>query len=338
VKAPGWFLGCGATFALVICLGGLVAVTGGSPFNPGALSAEHPQARAISGFVSHADFEARCELCHTPFVGPDPPRCTMCHTDVRDQIASTKALHGQMKDPNNCIRCHTDHTGRTGGLTRASLAEFPHEQYGFTLVGHQHDYRGAAITCHTCHGIATPIKSGDVARVMISCMDCHGNKDAQFLSDHRREMGDACLDCHDGSDRMKGFNHATVFALVGKHAQVACAKCHVNGRYPGTPRDCAACHADPQVHRGKFGTDCAACHTTTAWRPASLFMHTFPLDHGNMGKASACAVCHPTAYATDTCYGCHAHTPAQIANVHLKANIRDYQNCAKCHPTGKKKE
>jgi hypothetical protein len=257
---------------------------------------------------------------------------------VRDQIASSKSLHGQLSNAPDCAHCHTDHKGREAGLTRATVADIPHNQFGFTLIAHQRDYNGAAMTCRSCHAVSTQDKKADGAAVQAACIECHKNKDAKFIAAHRREMGEACLGCHDGSNQMAGFNHARFFPLAGKHAQVACAQCHVNNRYRGTARECAACHPDPQAHRGQFGTGCSACHTTTAWRPARLFMHTFPLNHGNKGKESACAVCHPTNYATDTCYGCHDHTQTQMASVHLKANIRDIQNCAKCHPTGKKRE
>ena len=38
------------------------------------------------------------------------------------------------------------------------------------------------------------------------------------------------------------FNHDAVFPLVGAHATQACAACHKNGVYKGTPRDCVGCH------------------------------------------------------------------------------------------------
>ncbi len=46
------------------------------------------------------------------------------------------------------------------------------------------------------------------------------------------------------------------------HAKPACAACHADGRYVGTPTSCVGCHAGDDQHRGAFGTDCASCHTT----------------------------------------------------------------------------
>jgi hypothetical protein len=317
---------------------GIVAVTGGTPFMPGPLSAEHPLDQPLAGFVTHADFETRCELCHTPFRGPDFARCIQCHTNVRDQMTNAQGLHGQIRNPEDCVACHTDHQGRTVSMTRASPDSFPHNQFGFTLVNHQVDYAKAAITCRTCHSFATQDIKIKSANVLAACVECHREKDAPFVADHRRQMGEACLACHDGTDRLKGFKHASVYPLDGKHAAVACVKCHANNVFRGTPKNCVACHADPPVHRGQFGTDCASCHTVAGWTPARLIKHTFPINHGNQGKESDCKVCHPTNYATNTCYGCHEHTKENVASEHREVNTPDLQNCVKCHATGKKKE
>ena len=103
------------------------------------------------------------------------------------------------------------------------------------------------------------------------------------------------------------------------------------------PHQCIACHEDPKVHRGQFGLDCVRCHTLEAWIPASLTRHTFALDHGDEGDV-ACETCHIETYAENTCYECHDHQPAQMAEVHQVEKIDDYDNCRICHPTGVKDE
>jgi hypothetical protein len=336
VKFVGWFLGCGAMLALIVCVIGISIVAGGTLYNPGPLSAERTQNRALGGFASHAEFETRCELCHAPFQGAQAARCNACHTNVRDQLSATTGVHGNLQNASNCVACHADHKGRTAQLTRTSLIDFPHNQFRFTLARHQRDYANAPMTCRSCHSFAAQNESANVQR---ACIDCHGLKDAAFVADHRKQFGDACASCHDGTNNLQGFDHARVFALTGKHAQVKCAQCHPNNKWRGVSRDCAGCHPDPQVHRGQFGTDCAACHTTTAWKPARLIKHTFPLNHGLRRGESACAVCHPINYAMYTCYGCHEHTPAKIEREHQKERARgDIQNCVKCHPTGREHE
>ncbi len=103
------------------------------------------------------------------------------------------------------------------------------------------------------------------------------------------------------------------------------------------PHQCIACHEDPKVHRGQFGLDCVRCHTLDAWTPASLTRHTFKLDHGDAGDV-ACETCHIETYAENTCYECHDHEPAQMAELHEAEGISEYDNCQSCHPTGAKDE
>jgi hypothetical protein len=158
--------------------------------------------------------------------------------------------------------------------------------------------------------------------------------------------GTECRNCHTehrgahgALTNLASFDHdCAAFKLTGKHTTVSCASCHVNDVYKGTPHDCAACHAEPKVHLGRFGTGCARCHSTSTWEGAT-FEHSFPLTHGGGGKKrKACAVCHTEAnsYQTYTCYGCHRHDPGKTAQKHLRRGVVDIDNCVACHPTGRK--
>jgi mono/diheme cytochrome c family protein len=98
------------------------------------------------------------------------------------------------------------------------------------------------------------------------------------------------------------------------------------------PHACAACHEDPEVHLGQFGTDCSRCHSLEAWAPAQLTRHLFPLDHGEE-RVLSCQVCHEQNYYEHTCYGCHDHEPQQMEEVHIEADIQDFERCVDCHPT-----
>jgi hypothetical protein len=54
-----------------------------------------------------------------------------------------------------------------------------------------------------------------------------------------------CEQCHRPTDATwgsGGFNHNTVFPLIGTHAVQACAACHKGGVYAGTGRNCVDCH------------------------------------------------------------------------------------------------
>ncbi len=99
------------------------------------------------------------------------------------------------------------------------------------------------------------------------------------------------------------------------------------------PHECRACHEEPAIHADRFGLNCSRCHTLQAWKPAQLTRHTFLLDHGGQGKVS-CQTCHTVNYATNTCYECHDHDPADMEVAHLQEEITELENCAECHPTG----
>jgi hypothetical protein len=128
-----------------------------------------------------------------------------------------------------------------------------------------------------------------------------------------------------------------------------CATCHTAHRVPLPTRrspesfsharlrpdaraDCASCHVAPtdQMHR-TADTDCSQCHAADRWLPAS-FEHDdfFVLDRRH---DKACDICHVgNDHSTYTCYGCHAHTERRIRNEHLEEGIRDFEDCAACHP------
>jgi hypothetical protein len=222
-----------------------------------------------------------------------------------------------------------------------ALAGFDHDRLTrFSLARHQVDYQGEELACEACHGeneFSSPI----------DCRSCHEAAAPEFVAGHTVLFGGDCLACHDGLDAAADFEHAAVFPLDGAHVQVDCAACHELGEaflagaaWGARPaRDCVACHAEPEIHAGLFGTDCQRCHTVAAWAPAELTQHTFPLDHGGEGKIP-CQTCHVSTYADYTCTNCHAHDPAATRAEHLEENISaaELAECAACHPTGSEDE
>lgn len=100
------------------------------------------------------------------------------------------------------------------------------------------------------------------------------------------------------------------------------------------PHHCASCHEEPEIHADLFGINCARCHSATAWKPAVLTSHIFLLDHGGEGEVS-CQTCHPAKYGVYDCYACHDnHQYEEMKEVHLAEEIKEFTNCATCHPTG----
>ncbi|MCB8966657.1 MAG: hypothetical protein H6660_07145 [Ardenticatenaceae bacterium] len=207
------------------------------------------------------------------------------------------------------------------------------------------DHAAFADDCTQCHTAFTGIEAA-------GCESCHTTIATQRQEQsglHGRINATDCAACHKehrgpeydlfhaAFDHFSNEHHAALFLLDGAHVDLQCLDCHENDRFIGTDSTCAACHAEPTLHQGLFGTDCAACHTSAGWRPARLARHTFPLDHGGEGEI-ACATCHTdnlTAYSCDAC-----HAPAEMADEHDELNITpaELNACTACHPTGLEEE
>jgi len=200
--------------------------------------------------------------------------------------------------------------------------------------------------CSACHpGITSSQRMGNL------CMDCHTDVRQQI------EAGDSvhgrienvltCRACHTehrGSEVpltvIAHIDHArTGFPLTGGHEKIACASCHKDNVFKETPKSCVSCHAEPAVHRSKFGTDCATCHTTATWKGGRLTQefHTFPLLHGKRNRDGQCSLCHlePNTYRTYSCFGCHEHDRGKMERKHREERVTDISKCVDCHPTGR---
>lgn len=326
-------IGCLAAIAIVVGLAAAVFVSGGAVFSPGPLTALATNGEPLNGFASHAGFENDCNQCHTPFRGVEAARCENCHANVADQRATGNGLHGgiPVEDVARCEACHSDHKGRDFNSAAVTLTNFDHAVAGFALTTHQQLYDGADFACQSCH------TGQGFAFAEQTCTECHAQADAKFMAEHVQSFGENCLGCHDGTGNLANFDHSA-FPLEGKHASVECKACHINKVFKGTSSECVACHAEPEMHVGLFGTDCAACHTANAWSPARFDRpHTFPLDHGEQGLL-ACATCHVATLSEFTCYQCHEQ--AEMIGKHSEEGIPGsrLENCVECHATGQKEE
>ena len=264
--------------------------------------------------------------------GKTPRACSGCHAEP--------AAHQGLFQP-RCVECHTQESWSPARLEGQAFEHF--STTGFSLERHSEDYAAAAMNCKDCHvdgnfqdfdrGVCTACHAGQTGRPI-------DDQKAEFMRQHNEQFGEACMDCHDGVDRLSDFDHTQVFSLNGVHAEIACQDCHADRAFRGTPEECAACHAEPEIHAGFFGLECQLCHTTQAWTPAALGQHDFPLDHGGQGEV-ACETCHPgNVYVEYTCYGCHEHNPEEIQPKHLEEGISlgELAACVNCHPTGMEAE
>jgi hypothetical protein len=266
--------------------------------------------------------------------------CADCHTAL---TAVPRPANAYAFDNATCIDCHTSYQA---GFVVAHVADFgiaclnchdgvdrysgfDHNTLAVPLEG-----RHAEASCASCHGAVRDVNG--FSGLAATCVGCHQDADI-----HQGAYGSDCAGCHTPvAWAQVTFDHnQTGFPLTGAHLNTACAGCHANQRFAGTPSTCVACHAEPQVHLGQFGTDCTSCHSTSTWEGA-VFNHTFPLTHGGEGTIP-CATCHanPQQYTVYTCYNCHAHPQAATQALHQHEGIGgNIDDCARCHATGQEED
>ena len=263
---------------------------------------------------AHAKLEDDCGNCHVRFNrAAQAQLCLDCHKDVAADVRAKSGYHGRLKD-RQCNLCHTEHKGREARIVRLDETRFDHAQTDFPLKG-----RHQALKCESCHAAGTKQRAAPSA-----CASCHRKDDP-----HKGALGAKCETCHAESDWQQArFDHAkTRFPLHHRHAETACATCHAEQRFAGTPRECSACHAKDDAHHGRFGARCASCHTDERWK-ASSFNHDrdthFALRERH--RAVKCDACHRDAPAgvkpQTACASCHAKD-----DVHKGALGRKCEGC-----------
>lgn len=262
-----------------------------------------------------------------PIYSPVPFRtCGDCHEDPHAGRFSNK-----------CAECHSTKSFET----TASGGSFNHALTRYPLKG-----RHARVDCAACHG-ANLVRQKPAFE---TCASCHSDP-------HRGEATLAgtpadCASCH-GLD---GFSPSTYtvqqhaaspYPLEGRHAQVACVKCHTTpvatrgrGLTPvrGAARlrmahdRCADCHAD--AHAGQLATRtdggaCESCHAVAGWAPSTFTVAAharlrLPLE----GR-----------HAEIPCGACHAADrkglPApprgdSLGTAHVAVSLAS-ASCASCH-------
>ena len=185
-----------------------------------------------------------CHVCHTAVVASQKlgTECAGCHRG--DDVHAGKL-------GTDCAQCHSVETWR-GHL------QFDHDFSTFPLVGLH-----VAVPCFACH------RSTSFKEARQACVDCHETDDR-----HKGSLGRDCEACHSVNGwNLWQFDHgkATKFALTGAHAKAACEGCHKQPAHVAKPsQDCAACHAEDDVHLGQFGRQCQRCHVTTTFKAARL--------------------------------------------------------------------
>jgi len=245
--------------------------------------------------------------------------CASCHKS-RSYLAASPGCAACHADPHrgalgpDCARCHS-----AAVPFKETRRGFDHAKTAFPLTGAH-----AAVKCESCHRPG----SWKVEK-FAACADCHRDP-------HRKPLG-TCESCHTTATfRTEKIDHAkTGYPLLGAHASVPCAKCHVQSalKVRITATRCADCHKDP--HRGVFKEDCASCHKETGFRAAS-FDHAartkFPLE----GKhaETPCSACHRNAAAKGAPAADFRGAKSDCASCHADVHRGELGNaCQKCHST-----
>lgn len=133
------------------------------------------------------------------------------------------------------------------------------------------------------------------------------------------------------------------FPLSGKHAELTCQSCHIDGNYADMKNQCADCHAKV-LPAGHYPGLCSDCHFSTTWLEIE-YQH-------DLLVASNCQLCHqknqPLDHYNGQCSACHnvrAWLPAnfnhQVAmatncrNCHLDNRPNNHYDgqCSACHTT-----
>jgi nitrate/TMAO reductase-like tetraheme cytochrome c subunit len=278
-------------------------------------------------FAVHAKVD--CQACHRgqrPFeYATTTTECGGCH--ARAFEATTSPNHVAAGFSRRCEDCH-----RPTAMDWRSSA-FNHTTFPLRGV----HSRTACAQCHTSGYRGTPR----------DCVGCHRpNYDRAQNPNHvTSRFPLQCGSCHQetGWRPASGVDHAlTRFPLTGAHQRVECARCHVGGKYTGTPTQCVACHqadytrtVNPNHASGRFSNDCENCHTTAAWRPATIDHNktAFPLSGAH--QQVECALCHVGGRYAGTpkdCYSCHQKDYTRVTNPNHVAG-RFSTTCDDCHST-----
>jgi Cytochrome c7 and related cytochrome c len=303
-----------------------------------AASASLPVARKTIDFRGQ---KTACAACHTDVHQAElGPSCETCHTVKTFAVTSFSHpgppdFYGGQHTTVACAKCHKA-TSTLAASTRASLP--PRPQVAAT----------PAIARKHAKPIATRFKATPAA-----CAACHADS-------HAGQVGSTCETCHSVAGvkfKADRFTHdKSRFKLAGKHALVACAKCHktetaafpagraTTTRYTGMETTCKTCHAD--VHLGQVSLSCETCHSNDSFKiakythkrgPAGFFVGShvrakceschkpvtgmFPAGRGTtvqFAVSAACMTCHKDVHNGTLGKDCGAcHRPSPLPSAHV---------------------
>lgn len=203
-----------------------------------------------------------------------------------------------------CTDCHKDSVESwdlSGG--------FDHSVAAFSLKG-----RHAKLVCSKCH---LNKRYKPIEHASCGAANCHGDR-------HKGQFGQKeCTECHSRSIESWSAKDTVEhwkanFRLRGRHDQIECSKCHVNGRFkPLEHGGCGipSCHGD--FHKGQTGgKTCTYCHSEdiVSWKVRGIFDHSRVSEFELKGRHAKleCSKCHKKGHlkplehsgcGTSNCHG-----------------------------------
>ncbi len=248
--------------------------------------------RIQTGTGYHRDKKTDCITCHPEHHGEE---FKLIEFDLKtfDHKETGYALTGLHQKVTDCSRCHSGANALPRQWSRSYLLK---ETRCVTCHKDSHNGRLGA-TCDKCHNVNTPFKQGvsnfnhqltafplKGAHAKVDCEKCHRDKKTKekkwsglayklcndcHNNPHQPPFKKECTACHNETSwKVSTFDHnQTRYPLLGKHATLACEKCH-----PATQKSkkiphatCRDCHrTDP--HKGKYTKDCSACHEVAGFQ------------------------------------------------------------------------
>jgi len=268
--------------------------------------------------------------------------CSKCHT--------TKTKAGRrsfLGAKTNCVDCHKKDDKHKGTLGKACEQchteknwkdlKFNHNTTKYKLKG-----KHTKVKCESCHANK---KKGDfkVAKFdTCSASGCHDNRKRGGLTHRKQFTGKKCESCHTVNGwKPSLFKHNNPnykgYKLKGKHARLACKKCHtarpgskVVRFKPISTKSCSGkgCHdtrARGNIHGRQFkGKQCNDCHTVNGWKSVRS-IHDDPNYKGYKLKGRHSKV---------SCNKCHRKDPLTKRTVYKPIDSTTC-NTAQCHGRGK---
>jgi hypothetical protein len=273
--------------------------------------------------------------------------CLDCHTakfrrSPAAALAPGRSAGGWVGLDRGCAGCHDDiHRGalREKCLTCHDTRDwkpapgFDHDSTDYPLTG-----KHASVRCDDCHLTPRVAVRRTAANQPIpvyrplphaECSACHRDP-------HAGGLGASCGSCHTTTAftavTRGAFDHdRTRYPLRGRHAAVACDRCHdfrtARGKRPPFAT-CGACHTDAHAGTATLAgrpADCAECHDVGGFAPSTFTAARHRDTRYPLGGK----------HATVACSSCHSKDPAGVPRSRLgtsRVQLRPAAaRCRDCH-------